>query len=84
MTTKNKSTESSPEEGATEAKPKKAGGGGATAVARKILEEENPQSKIAERRKFVSAEDVTKLYGQCEQISRMLSGLRSSLERKAN
>jgi four helix bundle protein len=41
------------------------------------------QLRIAERRDFVSSEDTTKIYQQCEQISRMLSGLRASLERKA-
>ncbi|MFZ1866341.1 MAG: hypothetical protein WAU39_19135 [Polyangiales bacterium] len=48
MTTKKKSTKSSPaNKGAAEGKPAKKGGG-AAAIARKILAEENPQSKIAE------------------------------------
>jgi hypothetical protein len=48
MTTKNKSTKSSPaQRGTGEATPAKKGGG-AAAIARKILAEDNPQSKIAE------------------------------------
>ena len=46
MTTKKKSTKmETPDEAAA---PKKSGGGGAAAAARRILEDESPQSKIAE------------------------------------
>ncbi len=49
MTTKKKSTKSTTKAGSTgSSTPRKSGGGGAGAVAKKILAEENPQSKIAE------------------------------------
>lgn len=49
MTTKKKSTKTSPaSKGASDKPATKAKGGGSAAIARKILAEENPQSKIAE------------------------------------
>ena len=47
MTTKKKSSKTSPDDSAAEVKPAKKSGG-AAAAAQKILEDDNPQSKIAE------------------------------------
>ena len=41
------------------------------------------QLKIAERRGFIEPQDAQRIYDLCEQSSRMLSGLRSSLERNS-
>jgi four helix bundle protein len=40
------------------------------------------QLKIAQRRNFLTSDQVNSLYTSCEQIGRMLSGLRASLQRK--
>jgi four helix bundle protein len=40
------------------------------------------QLKIAEKRGFIEPQNAQRIYDLCEQTSRMLSGLRSSLERK--
>ena len=40
------------------------------------------QLKIVEKRGFIEPQDAQRIYDLCEQTSRMLSGLRSSLERK--
>jgi four helix bundle protein len=51
-------------------------------VAYGSLMEVVSQLRIAERRGFVSNETATKIYQQCEQIARMLSGLRETIKRK--